>query len=140
MRSLGVKTLLLVAVAVAAAGCASNTETVIPTPTLTTETFTGTLTTSGSAQYFFIARAGQVDVKLDTFSPGTTLKLTVEIGVYNTYYGLCNPVVTYDNVVEKMTVSGLATATTAICVVLWDTSNVIPSGVTENYTIKATHY
>ena len=136
--------LLVATVAAALAGCASNAVTPTP-PGQTTDTFTGTLTTGsslpspGGLPLVFTAKAGQVDVKLTTVSPDGTLKFNMYVGVYNVYYGSCTPTVSNDTVGVGGTLSGLATATTTLCISITD-PNVIPAGVSESITITATHY
>ncbi len=142
MRWSGFSSLLLVALAAAAlVGCASNAATSpTPTPVLTTDTFTSTLGPSGSTLHTFIAKSGQVTVTLVSLSPNSTLKLTMTVAVYSAYYGCGTPVTGSDTAGVGTELIGLATATTALCISISDPAGVIPTGVTEAYTITAEHY
>lgn len=140
MRWSGFRSLLPVILAVAAlAGCGTNEVTAPTPPVETTDTFTGTFGPSSYSQQTFIAKAGQVSVKLTSLSH-PALKFTLTIGVYSAYYGCGNPVAGSDTASVGTEVIGLATATTALCFTITDTGSVIPIGATEAYTITATHF
>ena len=141
MKWSGFRSLLLVALVVAAvAGCAENPGTTPTPPVLTTETFTGTLA-NGAATYFnFIGKSGNVTATLTALTPDTTLKMTMTLGVYDSYYLTCQPISGSDAVGVGNSVVGLATATTSLCVTIGDPAQVIPTGVTESFTIKVEHY
>lgn len=131
---------LVVLAATALTGCTSNATSPTTPPTLTTETFTGTMSTSGTNTYLFYAKSGQVTVTLASVTPDSTLAYSLAVGTYSAAYLICTPAMENDSIKVGQPLISLATATTAVCVTISDFNSVIPSGVTESYTITATHY
>ena len=129
MKWSGVGRLLVAVVAATAlAGCHSSLLTAVTPPTVDlSSTFTGQLTASGTSYQTFLAKPGTVTVSLTSLTPDSTLTITMAIGVYNQYYLTCTDLITNDNTKVGTSLQGLATATTALCVRLTDTSGVVPS-------------
>ncbi len=140
MRRWSLPGLALVALlAISAAGCGDNTTPVTPTPTpeLKTDTFTGTLTPGITNYYTFLARTGDVVMKLSSVTPDPTVKVGMTLGVYS--YLTCTPAMQNTNAVVGNTLFGTATATTSMCITVYDNGS-LTSGSSVNYTITVTHY
>jgi hypothetical protein len=140
MRPSVLRSLLLIALlATAVAGCSNSNTVTAPstTPVLTTETFTGTLSPAGTNYYTFIAKTGNVVMTMQSIGPDPTLKIGMQIGVFN---GLsCTAAMDNPSTAVGSTLFGLATATTSMCVAIYDPGTV-PTGATVTYTVTVDHY
>jgi hypothetical protein len=142
MRLSGIRAAVLLALAATGlSGCHSSYYNYGTLPSVDTSTdFSGTIAAGSAGVYqVFVAQAGIIDVKLTELKPDGTLKLTMSVGAYDQYYGSCdNQTNTRTVGVDSSPLTGLATATTTLCVSLADPNKVIPTGATETYTIKVT--
>ena len=140
MRLSGIGAAVLLALAATGlSGCHSNYYDYGTLPTVdTSSNFSGTIAAgSGGVFQVFVAHAGIIEVKLTALEPDKTLKLTMSVGAYDQYYGSCDNQTNAQTVgVDSGTLTGLATATTTLCVTLSDPNGVIPTGATETYTIN----
>ena len=115
------------ALALGAAGCDSEenpTPTTPTTPTVpVTETFAGTLNTNGAVTFSFgVADAGLVTATLKTVGPDSTIELGLSLGTWNGAF--CQIVLTNDKATQGFVLTGNVSATTSLCVRVFDVGKV----------------
>jgi hypothetical protein len=130
---------LVALLATAVAGCSNSNTVTAPsgTPVLVTESFNGTLSPATTNYYTFVAKTGNVVMTMKSIGPDPTVKIGMEIGVFNGLtctIAMDNPSTTVGNQLV-----GLATATTTMCVAVYDPGTVL-SGTTVTYLVTVDHY
>ena len=133
---------LLVALLGAASACSDDGTTTTTSASTTsptgniTETFTGTLTLNGAATFPFTSlSSGAIAATLTAFTPDTTLKVGIWLGVFAN--GLCSFGVANDDAVQGSTINAFAVQAGNYCVRVYDSKGNIPQ--TETYQIDVTH-
>lgn len=98
----------------------STTTTTTPTSTtLSTESFSGTLTKNGGVSFPFTANgAGTVTATIKSVSPDTTIAIGISLGSWSG--SACSWAVANDNSLQGTSITGTTSATTNLCVRIYD--------------------
>jgi len=122
---------LLIVALPALSNCGSSTttpSTVSTTPTTTaaanvTESFSGTLNKNGGLSFPFLANgAGSVSAIVKSVSPDSTIPIGVSLGSWSG--SACSWAVANDNALQGTAVTGSTTATTNLCVRIYDVGKI----------------
>lgn len=139
MRRLLGASLLAASLAAATAGCTNNATTVTA-PSQEVETtikFDGALTPGGSDYHLLTTRQGNVTATMNGIGPDATLTLGLAVGVYS---GLSCVSLT-DDPTAKIgdQLSGLATATTQLCIRVYD-AGTVPANSSVSYQVSVDYW
>lgn len=130
---------LLLAASVAVGGCDNDVENGTPTepPPTTTETFSGTINVNGAMTHpFNVGVAGQLTATLTAVTPDPAIALGFALGTWNQSTSVCQQVITNDNALQGVILTGEASGGGSLCVRVYDTGKVTGA---LNYTITVVH-
>lgn len=128
---------LLAVAALTAAGCETTTLPPEPGgPPSIMVPFSGTLTLNGAATHRFPATlAGEINVRLKTLSPESTVTIGLSLGVWTG--ASCNIVIADDNAILNALLIGSANAAGEFCARVYDVGKLTAA---TDYLIEVTHF
>jgi hypothetical protein len=130
-------TLPIVALAaLALAGCETTTSPPTPDPVQPkTLTFTGTLTISGAVTHRFTTGPGEINVRLQTLAPVSTVIIGMGLGVWTG--ASCNVLIADDEAIQNELLIGTGTASGEFCIRVFDVGRLTAP---TDYTLAVMHF
>ena len=128
---------LLAVAALTATACETTTtppDPILPPPTVVP--FSGTLTINGAATHRFSSTiAGEIDVRLKTLAPDSTVTIGLNLGVWTG--ASCSIVIADDNAILNALLVGTSTAGGEFCARVSDVGKLTAP---TDYLIEVTHF
>jgi hypothetical protein len=129
-------TLPIVALALAMAGCETTTSPQVPDPPdPTTVPFTGTLTINGAVTHRFTTGPGEINVRLQTLAPVSTVIIGMGLGVWTG--ASCNVLIADDEAIQNELLIGTGTASGEFCIRVFDVGRLTAP---TDYTLAVMHF